>query len=475
MADSTRAELSAGPDATSTVCVEIIVDESLAGNVCLLLETPIAGLPLLDRHLRSSLAVGLTDIFVRIPAGRDDLARAITARGEALRIPLTVIDGCESADLPGPVRAIEWPARLLVDPRALQQAIALSRTVDRTIVFVDRCAAQYQSEEKSPYRVGAPDGRDGRLIEPLDVDGLVPIRTDDGVTIRLRAAHAQDHRVICYDVGRYYWHQVRTAADAEEAATKILLSTMKPTDGIFAKSNRRVSLRITRLLLPTPVTANAATIAVLACSILAGVVFVTGSFVAGAFLSWVASMLDGVDGEIARAKLMVSEWGHWLEMACDYAFYVAIIVGCGGGLAQVEQNAAWFHAGLVGAVGVVVAFASVAWLKRRYQRVEPDGDYYLAFQHTLDVHMHNPVHYFTRYCTFLGTRAVCPYFMVLFALLGLAKPMFIFMLAATQLTWMLSLYSSRLRFAVQPPPEARPRPLVGAPEVARATTVPGES
>jgi phosphatidylglycerophosphate synthase len=250
---------------------------------------------------------------------------------------------------------------------------------------------------------------------------------------------------------------------------------MKPTDGIFARTNRRVSLRITRWLLPTRVTANMATLMVLACSVLAGLVMATGSFVAGALLSWVASMLDGVDGEIARAKLMASEWGHWLEMACDYAFYLAIILGCGVGLARVDGNAAWVQAGVVGAAGVVLAFVTVAGLKRRYGGMEPDGDYYLAFQHTLDVHLRNPVHRFTRRCTFLGTRAVCPYFMFAFALLGLARPMYVFMLVAAQLAWMLSLYSSRLHFSVQPPPEEPLRAVIRTPDVVAAEAVPGES
>src|SRR4051794_23964660 len=41
-------------------------------------------------------------------------------------------------------------------------------------------------------------------------------------------------------------------------------------------------------------------------------------YLIGAVLSVSASILDGCDGEVARLKLMESDFGCWLETVCDY-------------------------------------------------------------------------------------------------------------------------------------------------------------
>jgi phosphatidylglycerophosphate synthase len=248
-------------------------------------------------------------------------------------------------------------------------------------------------------------------------------------------------------IGRYFWHRVDSERDVSGAVTKILQSTIKPTDGVFARTNRRVSLAISRFLLETPVTPNIVTILTLMVSVVAGVVMAGGSylsFVLGGSLTWVASMLDGVDGEIARAKFQSSEFGHWLEMTCDYVFYLAVTGGYSVGLYYQTGQPLWLNLGAIGAVGVVLGFLAIAWNKRSYTRREPAGEYYVAFQRTLGAQRSNPFYFFTRHCGFLVTRAAFPYFIFLFAVAGLSQLMFVLVFIGTHLSWILTIYSSRL-------------------------------
>lgn len=424
----------------------IVVDRVLLqDDGRLLFERSIAGRSLFARQLLALKKAGVTSVDVVVDREQwqryaDRLERA----AHGIMPTVRVVSGASVT----PGRALVTSADLIVDPRLLEQAIAASTVTDAAVECVDRFDRPYAAKEKSPYVVGAPGRWAGRLVGPQASDGppLTPIglRLEPAVRADGDPVEAPTVRL---DVDRYYWHRVRSDRDAREARTKILLGTIKPTDGMYAKANRRVSLAISRWLLDTPVTPNLVTIFTLLCSILAGVVMARGSYpalVAGGFLTWVASMLDGVDGELARAKFLESELGHWLEMACDYGFYLAVVGGYSVGLTRATGDESWMTWGLVGAVGVVLSFFVVAWLKRGYARTAPEGEYYVAFQQAVGAQVSNPIHRFTRLVNVLVTRAAFPYFIVIFNVLGLPELMFMMIVVGTQLSWTLSLYASRV-------------------------------
>ena len=65
-------------------------------------------------------------------------------------------------------------------------------------------------------------------------------------------------------------------------------------------------------------------------------------FVAGALLFQLFSILDGCDGEIARAKYLESERGRWLDNLCDVAGNVSFALGLGLGLQRLHRS--WYAA-----------------------------------------------------------------------------------------------------------------------------------
>lgn len=121
------------------------------------------------------------------------------------------------------------------------------------------------------------------------------------------------------------------------ASEKFLLRHLgKSQDGMVAKFlNRPISCAITRLLLKLPITPNVWTIFTFALAPVAFVFLVRGDytgFLAGTALFQLINILDGCDGEIARAKYLDSERGRRLDAFCDFLSNLIFVLCLGVGL-----------------------------------------------------------------------------------------------------------------------------------------------
>ena len=168
------------------------------------------------------------------------------------------------------------------------------------------------------------------------------------------------HSVAFKEVAGELWQAVNTPSDRLIAERKLDEWLVKPTDGLFARMNRRISIPISRQLIKFPITPNMVTLFTLGVSFLAGVFFALGGYwytVIGALLSVWASILDGCDGEVARLKLQVSNFGCWLETICDYLYYLFIFVGMSIGLTRSRGTEAYLVWGGALIIGAVVSFS----------------------------------------------------------------------------------------------------------------------
>jgi CDP-L-myo-inositol myo-inositolphosphotransferase len=126
----------------------------------------------------------------------------------------------------------------------------------------------------------------------------------------------RDARLRVYEVSGYFWTDVDTEEDLKKANWLLIESSIKDTDGLVSRYiNRKISTRISALLInrvtPTQMTF---------------VSFITGlisafsllfSIQAGALLYQLSSILDGCDGEIARASLRKSPFGGYIDSIMD--------------------------------------------------------------------------------------------------------------------------------------------------------------
>ncbi|MEQ5788206.1 CDP-alcohol phosphatidyltransferase family protein [Erythrobacter sp. NFXS35] len=133
-------------------------------------------------------------------------------------------------------------------------------------------------------------------------------------------------------------------ATLEQANRKIIRATAKPGDGIVSRRlNRPLSQAVSALLLrfdwvrPGQATALTGAIALTMAACL-----LTGTFaglVAGAVLFQIASIADGIDGEIARATYRTSPSGAAWDSAVDAATNLGFLGGVIANLALRGQTA----------------------------------------------------------------------------------------------------------------------------------------
>ena len=105
---------------------------------------------------------------------------------------------------------------------------------------------------------------------------------------------------------------------------------VKPTDGPVSRYiNRRFSWPLTLFIVRhnIPVTPNQVSLLSLVLSAIAGVLVARGYLVLGGILIQVSSILDGVDGELARVTGKVSKRGGFMDAVIDRYSDILILLG----------------------------------------------------------------------------------------------------------------------------------------------------
>jgi phosphatidylglycerophosphate synthase len=142
--------------------------------------------------------------------------------------------------------------------------------------------------------------------------------------------------------------------EAREAEKRLYKSFIKSTDGWFSKHlDRPISLSITRRIVNLPLHPHPITLFTLLVGIGSGWCAAQGSFLhlaAGGVLFLAASILDGVDGELARAKLLQSKTGEWLDTTCDDLTNAVFILGVTWGVYRRTQDLFWLALGVLSLV-----------------------------------------------------------------------------------------------------------------------------
>jgi CDP-L-myo-inositol myo-inositolphosphotransferase len=116
----------------------------------------------------------------------------------------------------------------------------------------------------------------------------------------------------------------------------------KPQDGFVSRFlNRPISSRITRLLVKFPIHPSVFTASIFVLPVIAGVCLVRGDYLSvllGAAIFQVFSILDGCDGEIARAKNLESKFGERLDNLCDFLGSLIYVLALGSGLNHFKEG-----------------------------------------------------------------------------------------------------------------------------------------
>jgi phosphatidylglycerophosphate synthase len=149
--------------------------------------------------------------------------------------------------------------------------------------------------------------------------------------------------------------EVVDAASGRRAEWAVIRRMNKSFEGpIDALVNWRFSMRLTRLLArgPMSVTPNHVTLLAISVGICAAALVLRGGWLCvalGGVLLEVNSILDSVDGELARLRFQYSKLGQWLDNLSDDIVDNLFIAACG-----LHLGGAWAWLGVGAAAGRLV-------------------------------------------------------------------------------------------------------------------------
>ena len=138
------------------------------------------------------------------------------------------------------------------------------------------------------------------------------------------------------------WRLLENQADIDKCAGRLLRHAGKSQDGLVSRFlNRPISRRITRFLLKFPIHPSAWTISIFVLPLIASVFLVRGDYLSvllGAAIFQVFSILDGCDGEIARAMNLESKFGERLDYFSDFIASLLYVLALGLGLHRSSEG-----------------------------------------------------------------------------------------------------------------------------------------
>jgi len=189
-----------------------------------------------------------------------------------------------------------------------------------------------------------------------DLERLVPTAVveavERGELPALVAALGPDHTIVPASV---------------PTASEILKATARPSDGLVSHwLNRPISQRLSAmvLLIPAARPVHVTVFNVLVALAMITVMFLPGGntgLLLGAILFHSASVLDGVDGEMARAAFRSSPSGAALDSAVDMATNLLFLVGITTNLALRDGD----EIGWIGGWAIVLVIVGASLIARR--------------------------------------------------------------------------------------------------------------
>jgi choline kinase/phosphatidylglycerophosphate synthase len=311
----------------------------------------LGGITLLERAVTTLRSVGIEEIIVVVGHEAERVCELVGERGLGVRLVENTdfARGNGSSALLG-ARAAGRRFLLamvdhVVDPAAVRRLCcseaAFALAVDSQPRFCDL-------EEATKVRLAGARvvtiGRELKVWEAVDAGLALCAAEVAEVAQRSLAAGEQSWNAVkrrwlaeggaieAVDLEGLFWIDVDTPADRRRAERALVHQAAgRPEDGPVSRLlNRRLSSRISLVLLRAGVSPGAATVGAFLFALAAAVVLALGAvstaaLVSGGILVQLVSILDGVDGEIARASLRSSPFGGFLDTVLDRAADAALL------------------------------------------------------------------------------------------------------------------------------------------------------
>lgn len=241
------------------------------------------------------------------------------------------------------------------------------------------------------------------------------------------------------DLGTRSCHPIQIKSDLQSVKKRLLKNLTKPADGWVSRNiNRRFSKRVSSLLAYTPVTPTIFT-ALNGLVAFAPIYFMYQggyrNWLIGAALYQLASILDGVDGELARLKMQHSRFGQWLDTFIDFTSGVALLLALALGVQRADPISVLPVAGYLAVMAGILSIISLSFY---VVRTGFGGNFRIPYQ------FYESDSCWSRFLLsvkFLGQRDFYIFFFLLLAIAGLLPFALVYFAVMAALIFILSLQS----------------------------------
>lgn len=175
------------------------------------------------------------------------------------------------------------------------------------------------------------------------------------------------------------WSYLADAREIGACERRFLAESGKSQDGLVSRYlNRPLSRALTRWLLKFPIQPTTWSLGIFILPLIACGFFLRGTalgFIIGCAIFQLYSILDGCDGEIARAKFLQSESGRRIDSFCDLLGNILLALSLGIGLTRqvlAEGETGWYFAveGIMAALLILLS-EGIVFLRRARTETEP--------------------------------------------------------------------------------------------------------
>ncbi len=222
---------------------------------------------------------------------------------------------------------------------------------------------------------------------------------------------------VILDTGNRTCQSVGSKAELKQVKKRMIKNLTKPTDGIVSRNiNRRVSTSISRWVTYLPVSPNQITLVTGLIAFIPCYFMYQGGYknwLIGAATYQLASILDGVDGEIARLKMKSSKFGQWLDTMLDFVSMIAVLLCLVAGVHRVDQPEYIRWAGKLAIIFAVLCFLGLLLYVIRFKK---EGSFSIQYSFLDSDSKWAKV---IKSLDFLGKRDFYIFFFLILALFGL--------------------------------------------------------
>ncbi len=334
-----------------------------------------AGLPLLKRTVLTAQKGGIEEFIIVAPKNSEEALRTVLSEDTRIFSPICWYRQ-ESDDIPNRLREVSSEYIMIIKAETAFDADVITRMRRQG----DDDTAAHIAVRNGPGEAGRYTLKlDGNIVVDCNVPdashlraGLIlarPGALKDAKITRVSNEHKGLDGIVkgllgagtvkAVDVTGEPCMEITSQETLRESENKLLGNLGLATDSPFSTHiSRKLSSRVSALLVRFPITPNQVTILSLLVGLVACWSYLQGVYlysVIGVLLLYASIILDLADGEVARLKFMSSKYGGLLDSLCDSTVFAGIVL-CAA--LAIHRDANTPHIVTVGIIAAVVIFSS---------------------------------------------------------------------------------------------------------------------